>query len=221
MKKFVSYRRLSKEKKGRPALGLDAQKADNERCATTLNGEIAADFVEIETGKGADALERRPVLAAALQEAKRRKCPVLIARLDRLSRNVAFIAGLMEKGVPFICADMPFADPFMLHIRAAVAQQERDMIAKRTKDALAAKKAQGFTLGSPTKGAVEAERARTFAETMRPIIAPFINLSATRIAFLLNQRGHKTAEGKAWHATQVIRLCKRLTKGETTIDQTA
>src|SRR5690348_15554104 len=110
--------------------------------------EIVREHVEIETGKGADALDRRPELAAALAEAKRRKCPVLVAKLDRLSRDVAFIAGLMAQRVPFIVAELgPDADPFMLHIYAALAEKERRLISARTKAALAAAKARGRRLG--------------------------------------------------------------------------
>lgn len=215
MKPIISYRRVSKEIQGKSGLGLEAQQADNIRFCTAESFQIAADFVEVETGKGADALERRPMLAAALKEAKRRKCPVLVAKLDRLSRNVAFISSLMEKRVPFYVAALGInTDPFMLHIYAAFAEKERRDIAARTSAALQAAKARGVILGSPTRGIIEAERARAFAEVMRPIIAPFLDLSSHKIADQLNRRGIVTAEGKAWRSTQIIRLLNRL-KGDT------
>jgi DNA invertase Pin-like site-specific DNA recombinase len=215
MKPIISYRRVSKETQGKSGLGLEAQEADNIRFCASEGFQIAKDFVEVETGKGADALDRRPMLAAALKEAKRRKCPVLVSKLDRLSRNVAFISSLMEKRVPFYVAALGInTDPFMLHIYAAFAEKERRDIANRTSAALQAAKARGVILGSPTKGAVKAERARAFAETMRPIIAPFLDLSSHKIADQLNRRGILTVEGKPWRNVQVIRLLNRL-KGET------
>ena len=113
--------------------------------------EIIAEYVEAETGKGADALDRRPQLAAALAAAKAAKCPVLVSKLDRLSRDVAFIAGLMAQRVPFVVAELgPDVDPFMLHVYAALAEKERRLISERTRSALASKKAQGTTLGNPS-----------------------------------------------------------------------
>jgi DNA invertase Pin-like site-specific DNA recombinase len=107
-------------------------------------------FVEVETGKGADALERRPQLAAALSEARRQRCSVAVAKLDRLSRDVHFISGLMAHRVPFVVAELgPDVDPFNLHLFAALAEKERAMISTRTKAALAAAKARGVVLGGP------------------------------------------------------------------------
>ncbi|MBO0717303.1 MAG: recombinase family protein, partial [Rhizobiales bacterium] len=144
MKPAISYRRLSKERKGKPVFGLDAQQARIAAFCAAEGFEITADFAEIETGKGYDALERRPQLAAALDAAKKAKAPVIVAKLDRLSRNVAFIAGLMQAQVPFIVCELGAnVDPFMLHIYAAVAEKERNMIAQRTSDALMAAKARG------------------------------------------------------------------------------
>lgn len=214
MKPIVSYVRVSDKKQGQSGLGLEAQQEANRRFCAAEGFEIVAEFIEVETGKGADALERRPKLAAALKEAKRHKCPALVAKLDRLSRDVAFIAGLMSKGVPFIVAQLgPNVDPFMLHIYAAIAEKERRDIGDRTKAALAAAKARGTKLGNPAQAKANADIAQEFAETLRPEVWPVINLSATSIARYLNGRGIKTAEGKAWHRVQVVRLCERLTKG--------
>src|SRR5262245_28931499 len=148
MKPIISYIRVSKEKQGRSGLGLEAQQSTNLRFSSAEGFEIACEFVEIETGKGADALARRPQLAAAITEAKKLGCPILVAKLDRLSRNVHFISGLMENRVPFIVAALgAHQDPFMIHIYAALAEKERNMIAQRTKEALAAAKARGKKLG--------------------------------------------------------------------------
>src|SRR5262249_355536 len=121
-----------------------------ERFAATEGFELLRVFVEVETGKGSDALDRRPQLAAALSEARRQRCYVGVAKLDRLSRDVHFISGLMVHRVPFVVADLGAdVEPFILHPFAAVAQKERAMISSRTKAALAAAKARGVTLGSP------------------------------------------------------------------------
>ena len=123
---IVAYYRVSSDKQGRSGLGLDAQRTAVRRFAEQESLVISAEFIEIETGKGADALERRPELAKALKAAQKARCAVVVAKLDRLSRNVAFIAGLMAQRVPFIVAELGMnADPFMLHIYAALAEQER------------------------------------------------------------------------------------------------
>src|SRR5690242_2619110 len=133
MKPVVSYIRVSTRQQGHGGLGIEAQRAAIVRFADTEGYTIAAEHVEVETGKGADALDRRPDLAAALAAARKLRCPVIVAKLDRLSRDVAFIFGLMAQKVPFIVADLGAdADPFMLHLYAA----------------LAAKKAQGARLGN-------------------------------------------------------------------------
>jgi DNA invertase Pin-like site-specific DNA recombinase len=119
---------------------LEAQKAAVQRFAEAEGITLIAEYVEIETGKGADALDRRPELSAALAQARKAKCPILVAKLDRLSRDVHFISGLMAHRVPFIVAELGAdADPFMLHLYAALAEKERSLISARTKAALAAK----------------------------------------------------------------------------------
>src|SRR3982751_2198661 len=135
----VTYIRVSSEQQGRSGLGIEAQRRAVERFTAEHGYEVAAEFVEVETGKGSDALERRPQLAAALKRAKAERCPVLVAKLDRLSRDVAFVSGLMAQRVPFIVAELgPDVDSFMLHVYAALAEKERAMISARTRDALAA-----------------------------------------------------------------------------------
>src|SRR6266511_4530581 len=151
MGKAVAYLRVSTQQQHRSGLGIEAQRAAIARFAEGEGIRIIAEFVEAETGKGADALDRRPRLAAALAAARSAKCAVLVSKLDRLSRDVAFVSGLMAQRVPFIVAELGRdADPFMLHLYAALAEKERRLISERTKAALAAKKAQGARLGNPT-----------------------------------------------------------------------
>src|SRR3982074_2268340 len=150
MERAIAYLRVSTQRQGRSGLGIEAQRATIQQFAGAESLTIAAEFVEFESGKGADALDRRPQLAAALAAAKASKCSVVVAKLDRLSRDVAFVAGLMAQRVPFIVAELGRdADPFMLHLYAALAEKERRLISERTKAALAAKKAMGVTLGNP------------------------------------------------------------------------
>ena len=130
MEQAIAYLRVSTQRQHRSGLGIDAQRSAIARFAATESAE----YVEAETGKGSDALERRPQLAAALAAAKAAKCSVVVAKLDRLSRDVAFVAGLMAQRVPFIVAELGRdADPFMLHIYAALAEKERRLISERTK----------------------------------------------------------------------------------------
>ena len=211
----VTYYRVSTERQGRSGLGLDAQA---ERCIAfaVANGfEVADTFTEVETGKGSDALDRRPQLAAALATARRLRCPVLVAKLDRLSRDVHFIAGLMASRVPFLVAELGAdVDPFMLHIYAALAEKERRMISERTRAALAVRKGQGVRLGNPTSlaeagalgAARTAEQARRFAENVAPVIRQVQAsgvVSLRGIAAVLTVRGVRTARGGQWAATQV------------------
>jgi DNA invertase Pin-like site-specific DNA recombinase len=134
----------------RPQQTGEAQKEALERFAASEGFQILRVFVEVETGKGSDALDRRPQLAAALNEARRQRCSVAVAKLDRLSRDVHFISGLMAHKVPFVVAELGAdVDPFILHLFAALAQKERAMISARTKAALAAAKGRGVTLGGP------------------------------------------------------------------------
>jgi len=217
MKPIVSYIRVSTARQGRSGLGLDAQRVAIARFCEAEGYALVGEHVEVETGKGADALERRPELAAALAAAKRRKCPVLVAKLDRLSRDVAFIAGLMSQRVPFIVAELgPDADPFMLHIYAALAEKERRLISARTTAALAAAKARGVRLGrngaerlAPIYRAQAAERAQELAPVVAEIRAAGAS-SLREIAAGLNARGLSSAEGKPWSAMQVKRVLERV-----------
>src|SRR5947209_11689591 len=136
MQHAIAYYRVSTARQGRSGLGIEAQKAAVHRFVEAEGFELVAEFVEVETGKGSDALDRRPQLAAALAAGRSGKCPVIVAKLDRLSRDVAFIAGLMAQRVPFVVAELGVdADPFMLHLYAALAEKERRLIARRPQGA--------------------------------------------------------------------------------------
>jgi DNA invertase Pin-like site-specific DNA recombinase len=147
---LVTYIRVSTTRQGRSGLGIEAQRAALARFADAEGFEIVREFIEVETGKGADALDRRPQLAAALAEARKRRCAVAVAKLDRLSRDVHFISGLMAHRVPFLVAELgPDVDPFILHLFAALAEKERALISARTRAALQAAKERGVKLGGP------------------------------------------------------------------------
>ena len=178
-KALVSYIRVSTATQGRSGLGIEAQRAAIERFAQTEGLTIVAEHVEIETGKGSDALDRRPKLREALAEARKAKASIVVAKLDRLSRDVHFISGLMSQRVPFIVAELGAeADPFMLHIYAALAEKERAMISERTTSALARAKDRGVVLGNRTNlaevaasgGATTRQQADAFAANLMPLI---------------------------------------------------
>jgi DNA invertase Pin-like site-specific DNA recombinase len=136
MKPIIAYLRVSTVQQGRSRLGIEAQREAIARFIETESYRLTGEFVEVETGKGADALDRRPQLVAALAQARKAKCPVVVAKLDRLSRDVHFISGLMSKRVPFVVVGLGTdVDPFMLHIYAALAEKERKLISERTRAA--------------------------------------------------------------------------------------
>jgi DNA invertase Pin-like site-specific DNA recombinase len=217
----VAYIRVSTQGQGRSGLGIEAQRQAIAAFCQSNGIEIVAEHVETESGKGADAIDRRPVLAAALVDARRQRSQVIVAKLDRLSRDVAFISGLMAHRVPFVVAELGAdADPFMLHLYAALAEKERSLISGRTKAALAAKKAQGAVLGNRTNLAearaagiatVKA-KADQFAANVLPVVE---NIRANGVATLpgiaeaLNSRGIRTARGGQWYATTVKNLLDR------------
>jgi DNA invertase Pin-like site-specific DNA recombinase len=220
MRDLVTYLRVSTSRQGRSGLGIEAQRAALSLFAEAQGFTIAGEHVEVETGKGSDALDRRPRLAEALAEARRRGCPMAVAKLDRLSRDVHFISGLMAHRVPFIVAELgPEVDPFMIHIYAALAEKERALISQRTSAALKAAKARGVRLGNPNiakaqaagAASVKAEADR-FAANVLPIIREAQTAGATSlraIADALNARGVRTARGGKWAATQVRDILRR------------
>lgn len=221
--RFVSYLRVSTQRQGDSGLGIEAQRA---AVSAYLNGgdwQLIAEFVEVESGKKND----RPKLAQALATCRIHKATLLIAKLDRLSRDAHFLLGLDKAGVDFICADMPAANRLTVGIMAMVAEEERRMISARTKAALAAAKARGVKLGNPNnpldrdKGrAVSAVVRRAKAEARAADLLPTItSLQAqgvttfTGLAQALNDRGIPTVRGGQWHPTQVQRVIE-LASGE-------
>jgi DNA invertase Pin-like site-specific DNA recombinase len=219
-KKLIGYIRVSTAKQGHSGLGIEAQRDALERFAAAEGFELGRVFVEVETGKGADALDRRPELAAALNEARRQRCSVAVAKLDRLSRDVHFISGLMAHRVPFVVAELGTdVDPFILHLFAALAEKERAMIATRTKAALAAAKARGVVLGGPKlakarKSAVASIKALAdqHAANVLPVIRELQRTGAAslhQIADALNARGITTPRGGAWYAKSVSNVLAR------------
>jgi DNA invertase Pin-like site-specific DNA recombinase len=208
---IVAYYRVSTAQQGRSGLGLEAQRAAAQAFAQAESLEIAAEFTEVETGKGADALDRRPQLRAALKHAKRLRASVCVAKLDRLSRDVAFISTLMTKRVPFIvCALGRNVDPFTLHIYAALAEQERRMISQRTIAGLQAAKARGVQLGNPELGQKNAAAAALRDEALRTTLSPMVGLTSRAIADKLNGLGIEAPRGGAWSHVTVLRVMARL-----------
>jgi DNA invertase Pin-like site-specific DNA recombinase len=212
VKTAIAYTRVSTAGQGKSGLGLEAQTAALARFAEAEGFDLVETFTEVETGKGSDALDRRPQLAAAIAAARKHKAPIVVAKLDRLSRDVHFISGLMTHRTPFIVAELGAdADPFMLHLYAALAEKERRVISQRTRDALAAKKAQGVKLGGlNAKGVANRDEAKARAEDLRPILAELSGLSANAIAAELNKRNVPTPTGSPWSAVTVIRVQRRL-----------
>ena len=219
-KALIGYVRVSTSQQGRSGLGIEAQREALGRFATSEGFELVRVFIEVETGKGADALDRRPQLGAALNDARRQRCPVAVAKLDRLSRDVHFISGLMAHRVPFLVAELGSdVDPFILHLFAALAEKERSMIAARTKAALAATKARGVKLGGPKLAearevamvSVKALADRHAANVL-PIIRELQRTGAKslhQIADALNARGISTPRGGHWYAKSVSNLLAR------------
>ena len=208
MRQAVGYIRVSTARQGRSGLGLEAQQAALTRFAEAEGFSLLQTFTETESGSEDD----RPELNAAIEQARKAKAPVIVAKLDRLSRDVAYIAGLMKSKVPFIVTELGAdTDPFLLHIYAALAEKERAMISRRTKDALAAAKARGVKLGGYRHdGSTSKTEALERAEALRPMLAELAALSHNAAAKALNERGITTAQGKPWTAMQVSRVRARL-----------
>jgi len=211
-KSAIVYIRVSTQGQAKSGLGLDAQREAIRAFAKAEGFEVVATFTEAESGKGADALDRRPKLADAIKAARKLGAPVIVSKLDRLSRDVHFISGLMAHKVPFIVAELGAdVDPFVLHLFAALAQKERALISQRTKAGLAAAKRRGVKLGGWTKGSERsAKAAAAMAKRMRPVMAELADLSARQAAAELNRRKITTATGGQWYAATVIRLRERI-----------
>lgn len=225
-KPALAYLRVSTAEQGHRGNGLEAQRQAIE-CFVKAEGFQVAEWVtEVETGKGNNALSRRAQLAYALKRAKQLKAPVFVSKLDRLSRDVAFVSGLMAQGVPFIVTELGLdVDPFVLHLYAALSQKERALIASRTRDALQAVKRrlakEGKKLGNPNPKALrEAQRkgsaatqavSGTFARSVLPIIEGYKQrgLTVRQIADELNGRSVPTLRGGAWHPSTIVKIQRR------------
>ena len=215
--KFVAYYRVSTQKQGQSGLGLEAQKQAVTLYLKGGDGELLSDYVEIETGKGSDALDRRPQLKAAMSVCKKQKATLIIAKLDRLARNNHFVSGLLESGIDFVCADMPQANKVMLQMYSVMAEWERDQISARTKAALQAAKAKGVVLGAAgitnLKPNIEArqEAANEFANKLKSIIVGMKGNGTSQRAMCaeLNSLGIKTAKGGDWSLIQLQRVIAR------------
>ena len=207
---FVAYYRVSTDRQGRSGLGLDAQREAVQRYLAAIGGELIGEHTEIETGKRND----RPELSKALAACRRRRgARLVIAKLDRLSRNVAFIATMMDSNVEFVACDNPHATRLTLHILAAVAEHEREMISIRTKAALAAAKARGKALGrygAETLAPAHKAAAQARAEELRPILIELSGKSTRAIAAELTARGIPTPRGGRWQAQSVANVLRHL-----------
>ena len=220
MTDLITYIRVSTSQQGRSGLGIEAQRQTLAHFARSEGFTISREFIRIETDKSSDALDRRPQLKAALAAARKLRCHVAVAKLDRLSRDIHFISGLMAHKVPFLVAELgPDVDPFVLHLFAAPAEKERSLISTRTRQALAAAKARGVTLGNPKlsvarKSALDAVTAE--ADRVRGNVLP-IHREAQKagaatlreIASALNARGVATARGGQWYAKSVANVLER------------
>lgn len=216
--KFIAYHRVSTQKQGTSGLGLEAQQI---AVAAHLNGgasELIAEFQEVETGKGADALVKRPQLRAALDACRKHGATLIIAKLDRLARNVHFISGLMVSKVRFVACDMPEANELTIHIMAAFAEHEAKRISQRTKDALAVAKSRGVVLGRSGPANLrpnieERQRAaNAFADRLRAIVGGMTARGLTQrdMTEELNGIGVPAPRGGRWRLSQLQRILDRL-----------
>lgn len=208
---FVSYCRVSTNRQGISGLGLAAQEDAVSRHVLSVGGKIVGTYIEVESG----AAKKRPQLELALAHCRDAKAVLLIAKLDRLARNVAFIASLMEAGADFIAVDAPYANKLMLHVMAAFAEFESEQISARTKAALAAAKARGVKLG--LNGRKLATRNRECAREHATLVEPAIKVAQAAgcttlqaIADYLNKRSVPTATDGIWYPTTVARVQRRL-----------
>lgn len=219
--KFVAYYRVSTDKQGASGLGLDAQR---QLVTTFLNGgrwDVIGEFTEVESGTR-KRLKDRPMLKAAMDLARKQKATLVVAKLDRLARDVQFISTLLNSQIKFVCADMPEADRTFLQMMAVFAEYEADRISKRTTEALQALKRQGKKLGSPTPEIGSAAgtkvlvaKADTYADRVGPVVRDIIRKTGATtlrdIAAALQSRGVETPRGNTeWHASQVSNLLKRV-----------
>jgi DNA invertase Pin-like site-specific DNA recombinase len=209
--RFVSYLRVSTAKQGASGLGIEAQRDAIATFMTQTGAGHVAEFIEIESGRKDDRAELRAALALCRAE----RANLLVAKLDRLARSVAFVSAVMDSDVPLVAADNPHASRLVLHMLAAVAEFEREQISQRTKAALAMAKARGVILGANGRRmAQEAkEEACRWAECLRPVVTDGAALgvaSPTSLAAYLNARGIKSRNGGLWYPSNASRLLRRL-----------
>lgn len=209
----IAYYRVSTDRQGRSGLGIEAQKAAVYAYVKQHQNQIITEYTEVESGRR----KSRPELEKALAHCRKEKAYLLIAKLDRLGRNVAFISNLMESGVEFKAVDNPHAAKFMLHMLAVLAEHEAEQISTRTKEALAAAKRRGVALGKHGRvlGKKNKEAADQFAEIMRPIIDELRVEGFTTVRAIrdeLNNRAIATFRdnGQKWHIPSVHALLKRI-----------
>jgi DNA invertase Pin-like site-specific DNA recombinase len=207
---FIAYYRVSTDRQGRSGLGLEAQRAAVGRYLAGIGSILLAEHTEVETGRRND----RPELQKALAACRKHKARLVIAKLDRLSRNVAFIATMMDAGVEFVACDNPHATRLTLHILAAVAEHEREMISARTKAALQAAKARGVRLGRNAERLASANRATALdrANQIKDVLAELnrSGMTTREIAAELTARGITTPRGGRWHPQTVRRVMERV-----------
>jgi DNA invertase Pin-like site-specific DNA recombinase len=207
---FVAYYRVSTERQGASGLGLEAQRKAVTDYLNGGNWKLLDAFTEVESGK----LDDRPQLEKAVKLCRRHKAKLIIAKLDRLSRKVSFVSALMDSKVEFICCDNPHATKLTIHILAAVAEHEREMISKRTKAALQAAKARGVQLGrhAAVLAPINHEAAVARAEALKPVFSDMLSRGLTVRAMVaeLNERGIETPKGAQWHIPTVVRVLKRM-----------
>ncbi|WP_167647203.1 recombinase family protein [Mameliella alba] len=221
--KIIAYERVSTARQGRSGLGLEAQRSAIEAFAASRSAGVLARFTEVESGKR----NTRPELDKALNLARLTGATLVIAKLDRLSRDAAFLLTLQASGVSFLACDMPEANDLTVGIMALVAQQERETISRRTKEALAAAKARGVKLGNPNGAAAlrragrdgvalratVTKNANTFAEDLREVVEAIQSEGYTTLRAMadqLNARGIRTRRGGRWHVSTVRNLLRRL-----------
>lgn len=221
MKKAITYYRVSTEKQGTSGLGLDAQRQAVQDFAKTNDFMLTTEYVEVESGRN----NNRPVLLAALNECKQQQATLLIARLDRLGRNVAFISKLMEAGVDFKAVDNPNAVKFTVHIMAAFAEHERDLISERTIAALKAAKDRGVELGKHGRyvlSVINRNNAENFALSIQPLVDELRKRGITTVRAIareLNRLQIPTYSNNGrWHSSTVHSVMKRLSHREILIN---
>jgi DNA invertase Pin-like site-specific DNA recombinase len=211
---FICYLRVSTQRQGQSGLGIEAQRSAVEAYIRQTGGTLLKEFVEVESG----SCRKRPVLVQSISLCRKQKATLVIAKLDRLARNVAFVSSLMESGIEFVAVDAPYANRLMIHIFAAFAEHERALISERTKAALAAAKAKGTQLGLNGRQLALVNRASAmeFAETMRSPVQNALAggiITLAQIASKLNSNGLRTRKGFEWRAGGIHRLLQRLELG--------